>query len=147
MSTTKTDQVNQDAVQLVKYGYGDMHSLTTRSLDFRTEEFENYETCAAALKLVSGYNNFDGPKVAKYLAEFWSQLMGVQFGREGSPVLYLKVPYWTHQAHGAQGTSGTRVPDEERQFVVQNLLRLGKLLEADEAHVDERTGAVRLWWD
>jgi hypothetical protein len=148
MQTMTENQVNQDAVDFVKYGYGDSHGLKTRSLDFRTETFANYETFAAALAMVPGYNNFDGPAVAKRFKSLWPELMSVKFGREGSPVLYVQVPYWSNQVYAkTMCVAPVMLTDQERANLAALVQSAGNALEADENSYDAQAGTVRLWWD
>lgn len=148
MQTLEQNQVNQDAVDLVKYGYGDMHGLKTRSLDFRTESFRNYETFAAALAMVPRCNNFDGAAVAKRFKSLWPELMSVKFGREGSPVLYVQVPYWSNQVYAkTMCVEPVKLTDQERANLAALVQSAGNALEADENSYDDKSGTVRLWWD
>ena len=89
-----TTECNTDIVEFVRLGY-------QVSLDWRVH-LNNRATFNAAMNLVRGYNNFDGPKVSKTIGSVYDDAMHVEFGRERSPVLYVTLPFWTHQRIGSE---------------------------------------------
>lgn len=129
-------------VALVKLGYGDSFELLTRSLSFRTEPLSTREA-QLVVSLVRSYNAWDGAKVAEVLARFEGRVESWEFGREGSPVLYMNLPFHT-KVH-------TKVPAEVHRKTVDDLRRaLVDELHADEfGPVYEELGdhSLRAWWD
>jgi hypothetical protein len=77
----------RNAVEFVKLGFGDDFGSDFRSLCFRTEELTTDEA-QAVMKLIN-YDDFDGVKVAEAIGQFKGQIAAYEFGREGSPVLYV----------------------------------------------------------
>lgn len=101
------------------------------------------------IKLVPEYGSFRGARVADALLRFSHRVSGVQFGREGSPVLYIDLPYWAHQREGpiAKGAA-VRISDDDHQKLVQELRQVfvGEL-HAEEFSTDPiRKRTVRIWW-
>ena len=99
------------------------------------------------IRLVKEYNEFNGERVAAAVEKLRDRISGVEFGREGSPVIYIDLPYWTHQREGADtSVQGTRITDAENDRLVEELRQVfvGEL-KADEFGVDGRR--VRVWWD
>jgi hypothetical protein len=81
------------------------------------------------------------------LSAFEGRVSTVQFGREGSPVIYVDLPYWTHQREGATSlATRVRISDEDNAKLVDELRSafVGQL-KADEFSVQRRR--VRVWWD
>ena len=96
---------------------------------------------------MASYYDFVGTKAAQALAAFEGRVASVQFGREGSPVIYVDLPYWKHQREGAASSEpGERISDEDNDKLVDELRSAfaGKL-KADEFSVQRRR--VRVWWD
>lgn len=116
----------ENAVALVERGYNE----PTRCLDFRVS-FYIYAGATHALRavrLIGGYNEFDGEAVAQALEPFLTPdaAYRVAVGREGSPVIYL--------------TTVTCAPEFRHE--IENALR--------DVHADELswTGdTLRAWWD
>src|SRR4030095_6301724 len=110
MSIEPQDNRARDAIAFVKLGYGDSFVLGFRSLYFRTDRLTTIE--AQAVMRIIEYNGFDGNKVADAIEQFKGKFAAYEFGREGSPVLYVSLPYWTHQREGApRGNMGERIDD------------------------------------
>ena len=94
------------------------------------------------------YNEFDGKKVAKFLAGLLAKGATVTIGREYSPVVYVTMPR-------RAPTKGNR---DRTLAMAQAVMAEGKRLHADEVGMERRTrlpeGAqdfskivARLWWD
>jgi hypothetical protein len=102
------------------------------------------------VQLVPRYGkDFKGAEVAKGIQHFAGRVSSVQFGREGSPVLYIELPYWTHQREGpiTKGV-GSRISDQENQQLVQELrsVFVSELL-AEEFSADPiNKRRIRIWW-
>lgn len=101
------------------------------------------------ITLVPEYGQFHGAAVAEALLRFSHRVSGVQFGREGSPVLYIDLPYWTHQREGPLSKgAGERISEEENEKLVQELRQVfvGEL-NAEEFSIDLiRKRTIRIWW-
>ena len=134
------------AETFVRLGYALDRSQRFQSTWFLTPGLRTHQA-RHLIQLVASYNEFDGIKVAQALAAFEGRVAGVQFGREGSPVIYVELPYWTHQREGATSSgAGARISDEDNDRLVDELRSAfaGKL-KADEFSVQRRR--VRIWWD
>jgi len=112
------------------------------SIDFKTREM-NSKAILEIVKLVKLYNEFNGEKVAKAIEkinEVWnnSYQLGYSFGREGSCVLYIHLPYWK--------TEIEKYTEEERQERIDKSLSILKEVKPDELwNTDKST--IRAWWD
>lgn len=138
----------EDALAFVKLGYGDMFGRQFRSLNFNTEEL-NTDDAQRVIRLVDSYNAFKGEKVAAALTQFRGRVTSYQFGRERSPVLYINLPYWTHQREGSPKGQGERIDDAEFRKLVAELRGIfSGTLACDEFELDPvRKRTVRIWWD
>lgn len=137
----------KDAVELIRYVYGDSNGLKTRSLDFKSETITDFEQFKAMVRVIDRYNAFDAEAVIEALKSIWPALMSVQIAREGSPALYFKLPYWTGQMIGAPNEAGSvRLAEGEIKLIELELREALRDLEADE--IDLQYGYVlRAWWD
>jgi hypothetical protein len=138
------------AQQFVKIGFGPqiLGQRGFQSTQFLTP-FLNTRQAAQLVQLVQEYKTFKGADVAKGILRFSGRVSGVEFGREGSPVLYVDLPYWTHQREGpvAKG-AGSRISEEDNQHLVDELKKVfvDELL-AEEFSVDSiNKRTVRIWW-
>jgi hypothetical protein len=147
-----TKTINQDAVELIRRVYGDSNGLNSRSLDFKSEGFRNFEEFSAALRTIGQYNAFDPEAVIAKLKDVWPKLMDVKIAREGSPALYFGIPYWTNQQIGWEARYVGKVADayrlttEQRSEITQELSAIIADLEADEVEETKYEG-LRVWWD
>lgn len=138
-------EINQDAVELIRRVYGDCNGLKSRSLDFKSEGFRDFVEFSAALRMIGRYNEFNPDAVIEKLAPIWVQLMDVKIAREGSPALYIGVPYWSSQAIGwVDGVSSPFTFDQRRAMLAKVREAL-QGLEIDE--LDETGAGFRVWWD
>jgi hypothetical protein len=134
------------AEAFIRLGFGLDESVRFRSTEFLTPWLRTVQA-QKLIQLVKSYNNFEGEKVAGALAEFRGQVSAIEFGREGSPVLYVDLPYWTHQREETLSSGeGVRIPDEDNEMLIRKLHQVfvGELA-ADEFSVEGRR--VRIWWD
>lgn len=142
-------KINKDVVELVRHVYGDTNGLKTRSLDFRSESIRDFETFKAALRQIGQYNLFDPDQIIGRIESLWPNLMGVQIAREGSPALYLEIPYWSNQAigwlNGLDEESACKLTDEQRHEIKAAIKDFARGCEADE--IDEALSGMRVWWD
>jgi len=138
----------RNAIEFVRLGFGDDFGLDFRSLYFKTEALTTDEA-QAVMRLIN-YDDFDGVKVAEAIGEFKGSIAAYEFGREGSPVLYVKLPSWTHQRESSRKRkAGTRIEDADNDLLVASLEHtlVSKLGASEFGAVvgDERT--IRVWWD
>ena len=144
--------------QFVRFGYGDLHDLEVRSLDFHTEELSTAEL-QELVKLVPDYNAFNGAAIAKGLDELRGEIMHFTFGREGSPVIYVDLAFWLGQQEkacpGQRCAEGWGKPKDDRRLtaaehaaIVTRVKSVFTRLHADEIDVDEQNDhRIRVWWD
>ncbi len=95
---------------------------------------------ASAISAVGRYNDFEGPRVGKWIREHKDVIWKVRFGREYSPVMYITpVPFHLEKP---------RTKAQEKKLV-QDMIDAGSvMLSASETHlVNPSTLEVRLWWD
>lgn len=96
--------------------------------------------------------------------DLWPHISTVEIGRDGSEVVWVTIPYWTHQRNGnLPSQPSERCTTGLRRDLAQQLRDLGVAHRADEisvasgAHqrpwVEDFRGVpddpykVRLWWD
>jgi len=119
-----------------------------QSTEFLTPPLSTKQASQLVL-VVPEYGRFKGALVAEGIRRFTGRVMSIQFGREGSPVLYVQLPYWTHQREGPiTHQMGTRIPDEEHKRLVEELRKVFvDELSAEEFGpdtIDKRR--IRIWW-
>ena len=132
------------AEEFVRIGYGLNELQRFQSTTFLTPRLRTSQA-AHLIRLVKQYNDFEGEKVALAVVTLKGRVSGVEFGREGSPVLYVELPYWTHQREEAMG-AGVRIDAAENdQFVAELRTLFLEKLKANEFSVRDRR--VRIWWD
>lgn len=140
------------AKEFVRIGFGDSidDSAWFYSLDFLTQELSTTEA-QAVLPVVQQYNAFQGDKVAAALEQFRGKVTGWKFGRANSPILIAVLPYWTHQVEELRpgGKSGTRIPEEEHQALIEKLQHVFiDNLGADKFEsTDDSNHEFSAWWD
>lgn len=138
------------AKQFVEIGFGPMVLGETgfQSTQFLTPVLSTRQASELVL-LVPEYGHFKGAVVAKGILGFSGRVSGVAFGRELSPVLYIHLPYWTHQREGPlPRPQGSKISDRDNEQLVKELRKVfvGEL-EAEEFGpdtIDNRT--IRIWW-
>jgi hypothetical protein len=136
----------QVAETFVKIAYGLNEGQRFQSTEFLTPRLRTSQA-APLIRLVKHYNEFDGERVANAVSSLKGRVSGVEFGREGSPVLYIELPFWTHQREGASATEkGIKIDDAQSDALANELRALFvDQLKADEFSVNRRR--VRVWWD
>ena len=98
------------------------------------------------IRIVKSYNDFDGEKVAAALGRFRGKVSAVEFGRSGSPLLYIELPHWTHQREETiPAGMGTRISEELNQQLVEEL-RQTFVVELNARDFSENKRRVRIWW-
>lgn len=140
-------EVDMKAAQaFIRIGFGLDDSVNFQSTEMLTP-FMRTVQAQQLIRMVGSYNNFEGVKVAESLTQFRGAVSGIQFGREGSPVIYIDLPYWTHQREETPSTGmGVRISRVETESLVARLRAvLVDKLKADEFSVERNR--VRAWWD
>ena len=138
------------AEQFVRIGFGPqiLGQRGFQSTQFLTPPLSTAQAAPLVL-VVPEYGSFKGPLVAEGIKRFSGRVSSVQFGREGSPVLYIDLPYWTHQREGPfPRENGTRISEEENARLVEELRNVfvGGLA-AEEFGPDRiNKRRIRIWW-
>jgi hypothetical protein len=122
----------RDAVNFVAIGYND--ACTDFKVSFSRYNFDN---ALKAIRNVGDYNGFNGAKVAKVVEKFLPILDKIEFGREGSPVLYLYIDRGGEVLDFHMAAEG-----------IINTFTSMKSANPDEVGIDEYDLAkIRFWWD
>jgi hypothetical protein len=138
------------AKQFVTIGFGPkvLGKIGFQSTEFLTPTLSTRQASELVL-LVPEYGPFKGAEVAKGIQRFAGRVSGVAFGREGSPVLYVHLPYWTGQREGRliPGT-GTKISNKDNAQLVAELRKVFvDELEAEEFGPDSiNERVIRIWW-
>lgn len=114
------------AEQFVRLGFGPqiLGQRGFQSTQFLTPPLSTTQAAQLVL-VVPEYGNFRGALVAEGIKRFAGRVSSVQFGREGPPVLYIDLPYWTHQREGPlPRENGTRISDAENMRLVAELRKV-----------------------
>ena len=147
LEATESNSVTEFLVKLV---YGEDFYLPARLLDTKIESYgEDVLNLADAIEKIESYNTFQGKKLAEEVRYLHNRgyIMGARFGREGSPVIYINPPYWTHQASNYNGESERRKYTEyERDLMMGEIYNRLEKLEPDELGETDYYG-IRAWWD
>ncbi len=107
------------------------------------------EQAATLIELVAEYRTFRGKPVAAAVRRLAGRVSGVEFGREGPPVLYIHLPHWTHQREGPVASgAGTPIPEGENARFVDELRTIFvEQLGAQEFSADRiQKRRIRIWW-
>jgi len=148
LEATESNSVTEFLVKLV---YGEDFYLPARLLDTKIESYgEDVLNLADAIEKIESYNNFRGKDVAnavRYLHDK-GYVASAKFGREGSPVLYVRAPFWEHQASNYYGdeTKSRKYTDAEFQKMYKEIYDTLAELEPDELGETDYYG-IRAWWD
>jgi len=109
-------------------------------------------------------NEFYGPRVAMVLRDLADDglIADVEFGAEGSPVIYITPPFWTHQSILGPKGKNRKYTDRERREMLRRIMErmrdvnpdelfvvdiLGNQLDPDDPNHDPSFMMVRAWWD
>jgi hypothetical protein len=126
-------EVERDHVNFVRIGYQD--ACTDFTVHFYLYSGNGSEQLKDAIRAAGQYNDFSPARVIKAFDKIAHMVDEASFGREGSPVLYLKLK-----------SSVAPVDAERLQRLQGEIIAAFKSAAADEADaVSART--VRLWWD
>ena len=118
--------------QFIRLGFNDC------SIDFKIREV-NGKNIVELVKVVKDYNKFNGKAVAEAIEKIikvWDphKELFFSFGREGSCVLYIDLPYWENDK-------------KEKEQKTKLTLDLLKETKTDELWIEKGSGLVRAWWD
>jgi hypothetical protein len=139
----------EQTLELIRLVYGDLHGKDTRSLHFRSERLST-DDMKQVLPLVDSYNGFVGTKVAAALEPLRGRIMYYEFGREGSPVIYVHLPYWTSQQEQSSvpREAARKFDAAEHAALVEKVRTVFKNVAADEiGEADSSDHVIRVWWD
>lgn len=125
-------EYKRDSVEFVRIGYND--ACINFLVKFDRYDFDNLRK---AIKNVDEYNEFQGAKVAAAFKKIEHLALSASFGREGSPVLYIRLRREDAEVPGTGAVIGA---DE--------VLKAMKSTLPDEADVERNdAGMLRFWWD
>lgn len=139
------------AIQFVRLGYGDIVlDSPFRSMNFTTDELPSV-LLLPAIREVREHNAFEGEAVADGLSKFAGRLMCTEFGRRGSPILWVQFPMWSHQRERCRLTikDGEKIPDSEYEAVKAEAIKTF----VDECFADSwgeheiLSRKLWFWWD
>lgn len=138
------------AEQFVKLGFGPniLGQRGFHSTQFLTPRLSTSQA-AQLVRIVDEYGKFKGAAVGEAIARFAGRVSGIEFGREGSPVLYVHLPYWTHQREGPVGKgAGSRISDAEHAKLVAELRQVfvGELGAQEFGPDRSNSRTIRVWW-
>lgn len=123
----------RDTVKFCDAGYND--ACTNFLIDFHNSDFDILDKC---IRNVTEYNNFRGARTATAFSKVKHLAYKAQFGREGSPALYIQVKRENRNVDGSLGAP----------IGVEEIINAFKNLHVDEIGVSEFNPAViRFWWD
>ncbi len=138
------------AEQFVKLGFGPnvLGQRGFHSTQFLTPRLSTVQA-AQLVRVVTEYGKFKGALVAEGIKRFAGRVSGIEFGREGSPVLYFHLPHWTHQREGPLGKgAGSRISEEEHAKLVAELRQVfvGELGAQEFGPDRPNSRTIRVWW-
>jgi hypothetical protein len=138
------------AEQFVRIGFGPqiLGQRGFQSTQFLTPRLSTAQAAQLVL-VVPEYGNFKGTAISEGIKRFAGRVSAVEFGREGSPVLYFDLPYWTSQREGPMAREkGTPISEAESRQLVEELRRVFVgALGAEEFGPDPLDRRrIRVWW-
>jgi hypothetical protein len=136
------------AKDFIKTAFGIKNGQRFQSTTFLVDNIRTSQA-RQLIELVPNYNNFDGAKVAAAIEKLAGRVSSIDFGREGSPVIYVHLPHWTHQRELFSGSEGLKISEEDNMKMVLELRDVFvNQLAADEFGVMPYSNrVVRIWWD
>ena len=133
------------AETFVRIGFGLESGKHFQATSFMTTRLRTVQA-QQLIRIVKSYNDFEGEKVAAALGRFRGKVSAVEFGRSGSPLLYIELPHWTHQREETiPAGMGTRISEELNQQLVEEL-RQTFVVELNARDFSENKRRVRIWW-
>jgi hypothetical protein len=151
----KDDQtVDQHVVDFVRLGQRVSRNFTVR--------MRNRATFDAVMAAARGATRSSRTRWRARSGRVFDDAMGVEFGAEGSAVLYIEVPFFPHQRYGStQVGMSEPYSDEERRAFAQRVIDWAKRVRADEISTQqyppeptlrvwhepgEHPYKIRIWW-
>ncbi|WP_410570654.1 hypothetical protein [Amycolatopsis sp. cmx-4-61] len=146
--------VNNDVVEFARLGQ-------KVSLKFLVP-LRNRATFDKCMATVQGGNSFDPVEVARTIGLLFDDAMDVEFGAEGSAVLYITTAFFPNQCIGPRTDKRhERYTDAERQDYAQRVIDWARTMGANEITVQQHPATdqdvvgkpgehpyrIRLWWD
>lgn len=146
--------VDTDVVEFVRLGQ-------RVSLNF-TVPIRNRATFDRVMATAQGGNNFDPDLVGSTIGTLFDESMEVDFGAEGSAVLYIEVPYFSGQRLDSTSVgSGDKYIADRRQDYTRRVIDWARRMRADEITVQQNPATeepvvgkpgenpyrIRIWWD
>lgn len=155
---TTTTQVHRDTVEFIRLGYHGAGSLNF------TVDVPNFETFAAGMSAVGGYNEMRAEDVVASFRPIWDMASNVEVGRDASFCLYVTLPFWSHQRHDTEsGPMREKYTAEQRQEMAAQVIAWARTVRADVVRVwqfgrdadpagviwgtGEHPYRIRIWWD
>jgi len=170
LSPSKNVQALRSHLENLKKQYGGVRfaivaneAANMISYRVRASTKDGFEEMLDAIRTVN-VNEFYGERVAMVLEELADEglVADVEFGAEGTPVICVTPPFWTH--HNILGHKGKnrKYTDNERRKMLKRILEKMKDADPDELSVvdlvenpvdpddptrDPSFMKVRAWWD
>ena len=133
------------AEAFVRIGFGLEPGKSFQATSFLTTRLRTIQA-QPLVRLVKSYNDFNGENVAEALGRFRGRVSAIEFGRSGSPILFIELPHWTHQREEttAEGI-GTRIGEDDHRALIAELRKV--FVEDLRATAFTEEGRrVRVWW-
>jgi hypothetical protein len=147
LKITKSKNLKEFLVKLI---FGEDFNLPIRLLETKVEaQGKEVLDLANAIELIERYNAFEGKKLAEVVRYLHHKglIMEIKFGREDSPVVYIKPPYWTNQASNSNTKKrGRKFTKKELEDMIKQIKFALSSLNPNELSVNE-FNEVRAWWD
>jgi hypothetical protein len=124
------DDHREAIVEFVRLGFGPANSLS-----FEVDVTSDWDTFAAVMRAIGGYNNFAADEVLRQFGPLWEQLSYVKVCRYGgSPSIEPHLPVTAAQANGHQlRDANGPIPVQERRDLAERIVVAAERANADEA--------------
>lgn len=136
----------RNTVEFVRIGYHDACiDFTVLFREFSGESKNRFAELKKAIHAAGQYNEFEPAKVVSALDKVSNLIEQVQFGREGSPVLYLRLiaSVWSTETETWRKYSAYELEGMEQR--VKHAFANTVFDEWDRDKTDGVT--IRVWWD
>jgi len=120
-------------------------------LHFRTTLVDT-DTAKELVDIEGQVNNFYPERVKAVMNKLRGKVSGYELGRDGTPLIYVYLPYWTNQREYNREKVNREINAAERESLVKLVIKLFK----EEALADScyqlsyrntKLNIVRVWWD
>jgi len=120
-------------------------------LHFRTTLVDT-DTAKELVDIEGQVNNFYPERVKAVMDKLRGKVSGYELGRDGTPLIYVHLPYWTDQREYNREKIKREISPAERERLVKFVIKLFKEEAlADSAYQltyrDSKLNIVRVWWD